>query len=227
MTQATAEAVADSGSNPRDTLGRELRDLRISVTDRCNFRCPYCMPEEIFGEGFPFQQRSEILRFEEIVRLARLFVSLGVEKLRLTGGEPLLRTQLPRLVHDLAALEGVTDVALTTNAVLLPRYADALAEAGLHRVTISLDALDREIFRLMSGGRSDPEQVFDGIAAAERAGLTPIKINCVVQRGANEDEVVALARRFHGTGHIIRFIEFMDVGTTRIPCKSSSRVQDL
>ena len=206
--------MTDESASPLDTLGRALRDLRISVTDRCNFRCPYCMPEEIFGEDFPFQQRSEILRFEEIVRLARLFASLGVQKLRLTGGEPLLRHQLPRLVAQLAALDGITDVALTTNGVLLPRHAEALKEAGLHRVTISLDALDPEIFRRMSGGRSDPEQVFDGIAAAERAGLLPIKINCVVQRGVNEDEVVALARRFHGTGHILRFIEYMDVGTT-------------
>ena len=202
------------GGAPRDAHGRALRDLRISVTDRCNFRCPYCMPEEIFGEAFPFQQRSEILRFEEIVRLARLFASLGAEKLRLTGGEPLLRAQLPRLVEELVAIEGVRDVALTTNAVLLPRHAEALASAGLGRVTISLDALDPEVFRRMSGGRSEPEQVLDGIAAAERAGLTPIKINTVVQRGANEGEVVALAEKFRGTGHIVRFIEFMDVGTT-------------
>ncbi len=214
MTETTAEAVAGPGANPRDEFGRALRDLRISVTDRCNFRCPYCMPEEIFDEAFPFQKRGEILRFEEIVRLARLFASLGVEKLRLTGGEPLLRAQLPRLIEELVGLDGIRDVALTTNAVLLPRHADALKAAGLHRVTISLDALDPEVFGRMSGGRGDPEQVFDGIAAAERASLTPIKINCVVQRATNEDQIVPLARRFHGTGHILRFIEYMDVGTT-------------
>ena len=172
------------------------------------------MPEEIFGEAFPFQQRAEILRFEEITRLARLFASLGAEKLRLTGGEPLLRAQLPRLVEELAQIGGVRDVALTTNAVLLPRHAEALAAAGLNRVTISLDALDPEVFKRMSGGRGEPEQVFDGIAAAERAGLTPIKINTVVQRDANESEIVAIAEKFRGTGHIVRFIEFMDVGTT-------------
>ena len=172
------------------------------------------MPEEIFGEGFPFSPRAEILRFEEIVRLARLFARLGTEKLRLTGGEPLLRAQLPRLVAELAAIPGVRDIALTTNAVLLPRHAQALREAGLHRVTVSLDAIDRDAFLRMSGGRSEPEQVFDGIAAAESAGLTPIKINAVVRRGANDDEVVRIARRFRGTGHIVRFIEYMDVGTT-------------
>lgn len=198
----------------QDTLARPLRDLRISVTDRCNFRCPYCMPEEIFGEGFPFQRRGEILSFEEIVRLARILVGLGAGKLRITGGEPLLRAQLPRLVAKLAALPGVQDLALTTNGVLLPRFAGALAEAGLHRVTISLDSLDAATFRRMSGGRGEAGAVLAGIAAAESAGLSPIKINCVVQRGVNDDQVVALARRFRGTGHVLRLIEFMDVGTT-------------
>lgn len=198
----------------QDALARPLRDLRISVTDRCNFRCPYCMPEEIFGEGFPFQRRGEILSFEEIVRLARILVGLGAGKLRITGGEPLLRAQLPRLVAKLAALPGVEDLALTTNGVLLPRFAGALAEAGLHRVTISLDSLDAATFRRMSGGRGEVGAVLAGIAAAEAAGLSPIKINCVVQRGVNDDQVVALARRFRGTGHVLRLIEFMDVGTT-------------
>ena len=201
------------GADGRDALGRPLRDLRISVTDRCNFRCPYCMPEEIFGEGFPFQKRDEILRFEEIERLAALFASAGATKLRLTGGEPLLRAQLPRLVAALRALPGVADLALTTNGVLLPRLAGALADAGLDRVTVSLDSLDPEVFRRMSGRRADPDQVLAGIAAAEAAGLTPLKINCVVQRGVNDAELVALARHFHGSGHIVRFIEYMDVGT--------------
>lgn len=198
----------------QDALARPLRDLRISVTDRCNFRCPYCMPEEIFGEGFPFQRRGEILSFEEILRLARILVGLGAGKLRITGGEPLLRAQLPRLVAKLAALPGVEDLALTTNGVLLPRFAGALAEAGLQRVTISLDSLDAATFRRMSGGRGEVGAVLAGIAAAEAAGLSPIKINCVVQRGVNDDQVVALARRFRGTGHVLRLIEFMDVGTT-------------
>lgn len=198
----------------QDALARPLRDLRISVTDRCNFRCPYCMPEEIFGEGFPFQRRGEILSFEELLRLARILVGLGAGKLRITGGEPLLRAQLPRLVAKLAALPGVQDLALTTNGVLLPRFAGALAEAGLHRVTISLDSLDAATFRRMSGGRGEVGAVLAGIAAAEAAGLSPIKINCVVQRGVNDDQVVALVRHFRGTGHVLRLIEFMDVGTT-------------
>lgn len=172
------------------------------------------MPEEIFGEGFRFLPRAALLNFEEITHLAGRFVELGVSKLRLTGGEPLLRAQLPRLVASLRTLPGVRDLALTTNGVLLPRHAEALAQAGLARVTISLDALSPEVFRVLSGGRSGPDEVLAGIAAAEAAGLTPIKLNCVVQRGRNEDEVVPLARHFHGSGHIIRFIEYMDVGTT-------------
>ncbi len=199
---------------PPDAFGRALRDLRISVTDRCNFRCPYCMPEEIFGADFPFQPRDAILRFEEIERLARIFSALGATRQRLTGGEPLLRAQLPRLVARLAATPGIRDLALTTNGVLLPRFAGALKEAGLSRVTISLDSLDPETFAQMSGGRGTPEQVLAGIAAAEQAGLGPIKINCVVKRGVNEHEVVALARHFHGSKTILRFIEYMDVGTT-------------
>ncbi len=190
-----------------------LRDLRISVTDRCNFRCPYCMPAEVFGEDYRFLPRPDILRFEEILRVARLAVGLGAAKLRITGGEPLVRSNLSELVAGLAAIPGVEDLALTTNGVLLPDHAAALAEAGLQRVTISLDSLRTEVFQRMSGGRGTPEQVLAGIAAAEAAGLGPIKINCVVRRGANEDDVVALARHFHGSGHIVRFIEFMDVGT--------------
>jgi len=196
-----------------DTLGRPLRDVRISVTDRCNFRCPYCMPAEIYGERYRFLPKPEILSFEEITRLARLFTSLGARKLRLTGGEPLLRADLPALVAMLAGVPGVEDLALTTNGHLLPRFAEPLAEAGLRRVTVSLDSHDDEVFQRMSGGHSSPARVLEGIAAAEAAGLAPIKINCVVQRGVNDHTLVALARRFQGTGHIVRFIEYMDVGT--------------
>jgi cyclic pyranopterin phosphate synthase len=198
---------------PQDRRGRLLRDLRISVTDRCNFRCPYCMPEEIFGERYQFLPRAEILRFEEIQRLARLFVSLGARKLRITGGEPLARAQLPRLIEQLARLEGMQDLALTTNGSLLRQHAEALAKAGLGRVTVSLDSLDPDVFARMSGKRGSVGEVLVGIEAAERAGLTPIKINCVVQRGVNDDGIVALARHFRGSGHVLRFIEFMDVGT--------------
>jgi cyclic pyranopterin phosphate synthase len=210
---AAPGAGAGSGAPGTDALGRPLRDLRLSVTDRCNFRCPYCMPEEIFGERYRFLPKPEILTFEEIERLARLFVGLGVEKLRITGGEPLLRAELPKLVARLAAIPGVRDLALTTNGHLLARHARALAEAGLRRITVSLDSHDGAVFRRMSGGRSDPETVLAGIEAAERAGLAPVKVNCVVQRGVNDDAVVEMARRFHGTGRILRFIEFMDVGT--------------
>jgi GTP 3',8-cyclase len=198
---------------PRDALGRPLRDLRISVTDRCNFRCGYCMPAELFGEHYEFLPRAELLTFEEIERLARLFVGLGVAKLRVTGGEPLLRADLPELVAMLAAIPGVDDLALTTNGHLLSRFAEPLARAGLSRVTVSIDSHDEEVFRRMSGGFSSPARVLEGIAAAERAGLAPIKLNCVVERGANDHTVVELARRFRGTGHIVRFIEYMDVGT--------------
>ncbi len=202
--------IVDAGP---DRLGRPLRDLRISVTDRCNFRCPYCMPEEIFGERYEFLPRARILRFEEILRLARLFVGLGASKLRITGGEPLVRSQLPVLIEGLAKLDGVQDLALTSNGVLLPQHAQSLADAGLKRITVSLDSLDPDTFVRMSGGRGSVEQVLAGIAAAERAGLTPIKINCVVQRGVNDQAPLALARHFRGSGHVVRFIEYMDVGT--------------
>jgi cyclic pyranopterin phosphate synthase len=196
-----------------DTLGRPLRDVRISVTDRCNFRCPYCMPAEIYGERYRFLPKPEILTFEEITRLAHLFVRLGARKIRLTGGEPLLRADLPELVAMLATIPGVEDLALTTNGHLLPRLAEPLAQAGLRRVTVSLDSHDEAVFQKMSGGHSSPARVLEGIAAAEAAGLGPIKLNCVVQRGVNDHTVVELARRFRGTGHIVRFIEYMDVGT--------------
>jgi len=196
-----------------DALGRPLRDLRISVTDRCNFRCPYCMPAEIYGESYRFLPRPELLTFEEIERLARIFADLGTEKIRITGGEPLLRHELPRLVERLAKISGVRDLTLTTNGFLLEKLAIPLAEAGLDRVTVSLDSHDPAIFRRMSGRDFGPERVFDGIEAAVAAGLTPVKINCVVQRGVNDDGIVALAERFRGTGIVLRFIEYMDVGT--------------
>ncbi len=196
-----------------DTLRRPLRDLRVSVTDRCNFRCPYCMPAEIFGERYEFLPRDELLTFEEIVRLTRVFVGLGARKLRLTGGEPLLRRGLPDLVAMLARLDGIDDIALTTNGYLLPGLAPALRDAGLDRVTVSLDSLDDDVFRQMNGRDFPVASVLAGIQAAEDAGLGPIKINCVVRRGVNDHTLVELARRFKGTGHIVRFIEYMDVGT--------------
>jgi cyclic pyranopterin phosphate synthase len=196
-----------------DAFGRPLRDLRISVTDRCNFRCPYCMPAEVFGERYQFLPRPEVLTFEEIERLARLFVSLGAKKIRLTGGEPLVRHDLPLLVSRLAAIPGVDDLAMTTNGFLLAEHAQALRDAGLRRVTVSLDSLDEAVFRKMAGREYSVERVLAGIAAAERVGLAPIKINCVVQRGVNDHTLVDLARHFRGSGHTLRMIEFMDVGT--------------
>jgi len=196
-----------------DQLGRPLHDLRVSVTDRCNFRCPYCMPAEVYGARYAFLPKPELLSFEEIERLARLFVELGVEKLRITGGEPLLRADLPGLVRKLAAIPGLRDLTLTTNGVLLARQARALADAGLRRITVSLDSHDAATFRKMSGGRADPSPVLAGIEAAVQAGLAPIKVNCVVQRGVNDAGIVDLARSFQGTGIVLRFIEFMDVGT--------------
>jgi cyclic pyranopterin phosphate synthase len=198
---------------PPDALGRALVDLRISVIDRCNFRCPYCMPEESYPASHAFLRARERLDFDEIERIARAFVSLGVRKLRLTGGEPLLRRDLPALVARLAAIDGVEDLALTTNGMLLPRCAVALRDAGLRRLTLSMDSVDPEVFRRMSGGRGELEQVEAAIAAAEAAGFAQLKINCVVMRGINEDGVPDLVARFRGTGHVVRFIEYMDVGT--------------
>jgi cyclic pyranopterin phosphate synthase len=196
-----------------DARGRALRDLRISVTDRCNFRCRYCMPREHFAKDHVFLPRAELLSFEEIARFAELVVGLGVRKLRLTGGEPLLRAQLSQLIAQLSALPGV-DLALTTNGSLLARDAQELADAGLRRVTVSLDALDPDVFRSMADANFDVSDVLAGIEAATRAGLGPLKINTVVRRGVNEGEVVRLARHFRGSGHIVRFIEYMDVGIT-------------
>jgi cyclic pyranopterin phosphate synthase len=197
---------------PRDTYSRPIRDLRISVMDRCNFRCPYCMPRETFHEQYRFLGSHERLSFDEIVRLARLFVQLGVRKLRLTGGEPLLRASLPDLIGDLTALPGIEDVALTTNGVLLARYAAELKAAGLRRVTVSLDSLDKDVFARMSGGFGGVEQVLEGIEQARRAELTPVKVNAVVQRGVNDHTVLDLLEHFRGTGVVVRFIEYMDVG---------------
>ena len=199
---------------PRDTLGRSLHDLRISVTDRCNFRCVYCMPRAVFGPDHAFLPRAELLTFEEIARLTAAFAKLGVEKVRLTGGEPLVRRDLPSLVGMLGAIPGVRDLTLTTNAVLLPQHAPALRAAGLHRVTVSLDADDDETFGRMNDARAPVASVLAGIEAAEAAGLGPVKINMVVKRGWNEHAILPMARRFRGTGRILRFIEYMDVGSS-------------
>ncbi|MDX1403083.1 MAG: GTP 3',8-cyclase MoaA [Woeseiaceae bacterium] len=195
-----------------DAFGRPLQDLRISLLDRCNFRCPYCMPEAEFGEDYRFLTRRQMLSHDEIYRIASIAVGLGVSKLRLTGGEPLLDKKVASLVARLSKLDGVDDLALTTNGVLLPPLAQSLADAGLHRVTISLDSMDEAVFRRMSGNRGDLAKVLEGIAAAEKAGLTPIKINVVVQRGVNDHTVLDVLQHFRGSGHIVRLIEFMDVG---------------
>ena len=195
-----------------DLFGRPLRDLRISVTDRCNFRCPYCMPAEIFGEAYQFLPKGEILTFEEISRLARIFVNAGVNKLRITGGEPLLRVDLPHLIDQLSDIPGAEDITLTTNGYLLAQQARQLADAGLNRITVSLDSLDDDVFKQMNGRGFGTRRVLDGIKKAAEAGLSPIKINAVVQKGVNDHTLVDLARHFKGTGHIVRFIEYMDVG---------------
>jgi cyclic pyranopterin phosphate synthase len=197
---------------PLDRLGRPMHDLRISVMDRCNFRCPYCMPKEQFHEHYRFLKSQERLSFEEIVRLARLFAGLGVRKLRLTGGEPLLRANLADLVGDLTGIPGIDDIALTTNGVLLAQHAVDLAANGLKRITVSLDTLDRDIFTRLSGGFGALDQVLQGIDAAIAAGLIPVKINTVIERGINEDTALELLERFRGMPVIVRFIEFMDVG---------------
>lgn len=196
-----------------DTLERPLRDLRISVTDRCNFRCSYCMPKELFGREHPFLPRQELLSFEEITRLTRIFTHLGVKKIRLTGGEPLLRKQVERLVSNLAQIPGL-ELSMTTNASLLPQKARLLKESGLGRVSISLDSLDDEVFKVMNDVDAPVEVVLEGIRSAEEVGLTPIKINMVVKRGINEHSILPMVEHFRGSGHILRFIEFMDVGST-------------
>ena len=197
----------------RDLLGRPLHDLRVSVTDRCNFRCRYCMPREVFGPGFTFAPARELLTFEEIVRVVRLTTALGVRKVRLTGGEPLLRKDLEHLVRDLAALDGVDDLAMTTNGALLADHAQALKDAGLHRVTVSLDSVDPAVFTAMADTVVPLQQVLDGIAAAASAGLA-VKLNAVVQKGVNDDGVLDLVSYARENGHVVRFIEYMDVGNT-------------
>jgi cyclic pyranopterin phosphate synthase len=194
-----------------DTFGRPLRDLRISVTDRCNFRCVYCMPKEVYGHDHRFLERRELLTFEEITRVARVFVAAGVKKIRITGGEPLVRRDLERLVAQLAELD--VDLTLTTNGSLLPQKAQALADAGLRRITVSLDSLDDAIFRALNDVDFSVERVLDGIDAASAAGL-PVKVNAVIKRGVNDDQVVPLAAFFRERGHTLRFIEYMDVGHT-------------
>jgi cyclic pyranopterin phosphate synthase len=210
---AHAPAPAYDGRPLADTLARGLRDLRISVTDRCNFRCVYCMPRETFGSDFKFLPHEEILSFEEIARLARLFAGLGVKKVRITGGEPLVRRELHRLVALLATIPGL-DLTLTTNGALLAKQAGALAKAGLKRVTVSLDSLDDPTFRAINDADFPVARVIEGIDAAAAAGMAPIKINMVVKRGVNDAHVLAMAERWRGTGHIARFIEYMDVGST-------------
>ena len=196
-----------------DTLNRPLRDLRISVTDRCNFRCVYCMPKEIFGPDYQYLHRDQVLTFEEITRLAHIFVSHGVRKIRLTGGEPLVRKDLHVLVKMLADIPDL-DLTLTTNGALLPRQARALKDAGLKRVTVSLDSLDNEVFKAMNDVDFPVEKVLEGMEAAAAVGLEPIKVNMVVKRGLNESSILPMARYFREKGYILRFIEYMDVGHT-------------
>ena len=198
---------------PVDKLGRRIHDLRISVTDRCNFRCVYCMPKEVFGKDYQFLERKELLTFEEIERIARAFHALGTEKVRLTGGEPLIRRNLEQLIGILARIPGL-DLTLTTNGSLLPRKARTLKAAGLQRITVSLDSLDDAQFRQMNDVDFPVAKVLEGIDAAAAAGLAPVKINMVVKRGTNEASVLPMARHFRGSGHILRFIEYMDVGHT-------------
>ncbi|MGD9525263.1 GTP 3',8-cyclase MoaA [Pseudonocardia sp.] len=218
MTTTTVAIIHPAAGAACDLRGRALRDLRLSVTDRCNFRCTYCMPRERFGREHAFLPRSALLEFDEIVRIARVFVELGVRKIRLTGGEPLLRRGLPDLVARLRSLDPALDLALTTNGTLLRALAPALAAAGLTRVTVSLDSLDDDVFRVMTDSPFSVSDVLRGIAAATKAGLGPIKINTVVRRGLNDQPgpggFLALADHFRGTGQIVRFIEYMDVGAT-------------
>jgi GTP 3',8-cyclase len=197
-----------------DAFRRPLHDLRISVTDRCNFRCVYCMPKEVFGPDYQFLRRSDILTYEEIARLAAIFVRLGVEKIRLTGGEPLVRRDLHELIARLSRLDGLKDLTLTTNGSLLKGQARGLKEAGLKRITVSLDSIDDDVFRSMNDVGAPVSTILAGIDAAAEAGLSPVKINAVVKRGTNDHTIVDLARHFKGSGHIVRYIEFMDVGAT-------------
>ncbi|MCF8179732.1 MAG: GTP 3',8-cyclase MoaA [Sulfuritalea sp.] len=210
--QPTDLAATPLDGSLADKRGRRVRDLRISVTDRCNFRCVYCMPKAVFDHDYAFLPRTDLLSFEEIVRIARIFVDQGVEKIRITGGEPLLRRHIENLIEQLARLP--VELTLTTNGSLLVKKARALRDAGLHRVTVSLDGLDDAVFKRMNDVDYPVSDVLDGIAAAAAAGLAPIKVNCVVKRGSNDDQILPLARHFRHSGHILRFIEFMDVGAS-------------
>ena len=210
---AATTHIPAAGETFFDRRGRGLRDLRISVTDRCNFRCVYCMPRAVFDDNYSFLPRRELLSFEEILRIARLFVDRGVKKIRITGGEPLLRKNIERLIEMLARLDGV-EVTLTTNGVLLPKMARTLKDAGLQRVTVSLDALDDALFRRMNDADYPVAKVLEGIAAAHAVGLGPIKVNMVVKRGTNDGDIEPMAAHFRHSGHILRFIEFMDVGAS-------------
>jgi cyclic pyranopterin phosphate synthase len=215
-TRATLPPARDLAAPPEgelvDRRGRRVRDLRISVTDRCNFRCVYCMPKEVFGDDYAFLPRQQLLSFEEIVRVARIFVDQGVEKIRITGGEPLLRRHIENLIGQLAKLP--VELTLTTNGSLLAKKARALKDAGLTRVTVSLDGIDDAVFKRMNDVDFAVGDVLDGIAAAAAAGLAPVKVNCVVKRGSNDDQILPLARHFRNSGHILRFIEYMDVGAS-------------
>lgn len=209
------ERVRDMPQAITDKRQRPLRDLRLSVTDRCNFRCVYCMPKEVYGAKFHFLPRHDLLSFDELERVVRLFAPLGVEKIRLTGGEPLLRQNVEQLVRQLSAVPGISDIAMTTNGYFLSRdKASALKDAGLHRITVSLDALDDATFGSINDVGAPVERVLNAIRSASAAGLTPVKINMVVKRGVNDEAVIAMARHFRFTGHILRFIEYMDVGNT-------------
>lgn len=199
-------------TNLTDKLNRPIHDLRISVIDRCNFRCPYCMPEKEFSKHYQFLQENEWLSFDEITRLTNIFISLGVKKVRLTGGEPLLRPDIDHLIQRLSDIDGIDDLALTTNGSLLTKYARKLKQAGLHRLTISLDTLNPETFRIMSGQKGNLEQTLNGIQSAIEAGFISLKLNVVVQKGINDGQIMDLVRRFKGSGHVLRFIEYMDVG---------------
>ena len=216
--RAVAVPVAMPALDVRDRRGRPLKDLRISITDRCNFRCGYCMPRDVFDSAYTFMPQSALLSFEEITRTARVFARLGVEKIRLTGGEPLLRKNIEQLIEMLAEIRTPDghplELALTTNASLLARKARDLARAGLNRVTVSMDALDADRFAQMSDSRFTPTDVLRGIDAAAAEGLTPVKVNMVVRGGVNDDQILPMARQFRGTGHVLRFIEYMDVGST-------------
>lgn len=200
-------------ADTRDTRGRPMRDLRLSVIDRCNFRCPYCMPEDVYNEKYTFYSKQQRLSDDETVTLVAAFAMVGINKLRLTGGEPLLRKDLPELLRRLIHVQGIEDIAMSTNGILLPRYAKALREAGLQRITVSVDSTDPVSFLMMSGGRGSLDEVFAGIDAAFEAGFETVKINAVIERGRNEDQILPLAEVFRQRGCTLRFIEYMDVGT--------------